>query len=158
MKQAILANPEGNGNLDDVTVTVSGTQVVVVDKLGSNAVLDEQGLITAEAENTLSVVKAINSGFKGVTLIHVQLDSDFTDSNGNTIKEPAAWIEMTNATFNPINADGLQLSTFSQPADLYAKADAYYIHPAVWKNISSDHRGSLSESSGGISVLATPAP
>jgi hypothetical protein len=153
VRQAILANEEQNGNFESFAVSIqAGTQVVFVDKITN--FIDEQGLVTAEAEDTLSVIKAIKSGFKGVTLIHVQMDTDFLDSNGNTASEPAAWIEMTSDTFGPINADGLQLPIFSQPENLFAKADAYYIHPGIWKNISTDHRAPLSDSSSGTTALA----
>jgi hypothetical protein len=152
VRQAILANEEGNGDFGSFQVSIQGgTQVVFVDKITN--FIDEQGLITAEAEDTLSVIKAIKSGFKGVTLIHVQMDTDFTDSNGNTSTEPAAWIEMTSDTFAPINADGLQLPIFSQPANLFAKADAYDIHPGIWKNISTDHRGTLTDPASGTPAL-----
>lgn len=141
---ASLRNNEvTNANFDHLQVTVPGAgQVVIVCKPGS--LLDEQYTITVEAENALSAVKAIK-GWYSVSVIHMQLDSDFTDSNGNTKTEPAAWIELTNTDFSPLNADGLATPAFEQPSRVFAKGSAYYIHPAVFNKIKSVDQNALND-------------
>src|SRR5206468_8727407 len=108
-----------------------------------SSALDEQHFITLTAEDSLVVVQAVKGWYQGVTVIHVQCDSDFTDEYGQSKSEPGAWLEFTNATFSKMNPKGLTTRTFGQPTDLFALADAYYIHPGIWKNIKPDKRGQL---------------
>src|SRR5439155_7408964 len=135
VKQSINANEkfEANTAWDGLTVDVPhGGQIVVVTKPQSS--LDEQYFITQCAENSLVVVQAIKGWYAGVSVIHTQCNSDFTDQYGQSTSEPGAWLEFTSLTFNKMNPKGLTTRTFGQPTDLFALADAYYIHPGVWKN------------------------
>jgi hypothetical protein len=152
--QSLRATADGflTSNWDNLKVQVnSGGQVAIVAK--PNATWDEQNFITVEAEDTLVAVKAIKGWYTDVTVIHVQLNSDFTDQYGATKTEPGAWIEVTSDTFNKMNPDGLKDRDFEQPTDLFALADAYYVHPAVWKNIDDKHRGQLTTFADGTAVV-----
>ena len=153
---SIQANGESNSNFDNLKVSLQGTTVVVVAKPSSS--LDEQYTITQEAEDTLSVIKAIKGWYTTVTAIHVQLDGDFTDAQGNTKSEPAAWIEMTDSTLNGINPDGLTTRAFETPSIVFSDGDAYYIHPAIWKNIKSADQDTLNGNSSSGNAIVSPLP
>ena len=145
VKQSILDNahsPFLNTNFDAIQVQIqTGGQVVVVAK--PTTTWDEQGFITYAAEDALVVVKAVSGWYPDATVIHIQLDSGFTDAYGQATSEPGAWIEFTSATAAKMNPAALTTRTFGQPTDLFAIADAYAIHPAIWKNIDAKHRGQL---------------
>jgi hypothetical protein len=154
VKQSIVNNENlaVNTEWDNLIVEVrQGGQVVVVVK--PPAIFDEQGLITQAAEDSLVVVQAVKGWYPGVTVIHMQLDTDFTDQYGQTKSEPAAWLEFTPSTFSKMNPKGLITRTFAQPSDLFALADSYYIHPAVWKTIKSDKRGQLFTYADGTAIV-----
>jgi hypothetical protein len=154
--QSILDNTSGffSTNFDGLKVQIEpGGQVVVAAK--PTTIGDEQGFITSAAEDALVVVKAVNGWYSGVTVIHMQLDSDFTDAYGKTFSAPGAWVEFTSATAAMLNPDGLATKTFDQPTDLFAIADAYTIHPAIWKKIDSQHRGQLAFPDNGSALITT---
>ena len=156
MTQSILDNASGflSTNFDGLKVQIEpGGQVVVVAK--PTTTWDEQGFITYAAEDALVAVKAVSGWYPDATVIHVQLDSDFTNAYGQTTSEPGAWIEFTSATAGMMNPSGLATSTFDQPTNLFAIADAYTIHPAIWKNISTEHRGQLVSSDNGPALIAS---
>jgi hypothetical protein len=137
-----MSNQLENSNFDGLKVTIPAAgQVVIVAKPQAS---DEQYLITVEAEDALTAVKAIEGWYKTVTVIHVQVDTDFTDANGNSTSDRGAWIEYSAATFAPINADGLTLLAFERPSRAFALADAYYINRAVWNNIKTEDQTALS--------------
>jgi hypothetical protein len=46
-----------------------------------------------------------------------------------------------------INPDGLTLLAFERPSRAFVLANAYCIHPAVWKNIKAEDRSALNDDS-----------
>jgi hypothetical protein len=155
VKASILNNQEQGANFDNLNVSIQqGTIAVVVAK--PNTVIDEQDTITKDAEDTLSVVKSVKGWYPTLTAIHVQVDGDFTDAQGNSSTESAAWIEMSSDTLNGINPDGLWSRAFDTPSIVFTDGDAYDIHPAIFKNIKSADQNALGgQSSSGTSVLDT---
>jgi hypothetical protein len=152
-----ILNNENDPNIPNTDFTglkvqiEAGGQVVVT--ADPTNVLDEQNFITTAALDSLEVIQSVKGWYPGITIIHMQLESAFTDQYGHTTTEDGTWLEFTSATFDMINPSGLSANTFSQPTDLYAIADAYFIHPAVWKNINQQHRGQLVTSDGGPALI-----
>ena len=131
-----------NDNFDNMKVSISGGVINVTVKPSSLA--DETDTFKTGAADGLVVAEATLNWYPLATEVHMSVQADFTDINGNTTTEDAAVIDVTKATAAKFNFGGLRDRMGSGDWWIfYYDADGYYVHPAVWKHVSSSDRGEL---------------
>ncbi|MHB8573527.1 MAG: hypothetical protein ACYDAY_11350 [Candidatus Dormibacteria bacterium] len=110
-------------------------------------VLDENHMLMIGAEDTFIVARAVLGWYPAAASVQVQALTTFTDTYGKSTSEVAVSLTVTPATAAKFGWDGLADRVKSSAAIMYCDADAYTIHPAIWKNLSSSQRDCLTSSS-----------
>ena len=130
-----------NDKFDNMTVTITKGLITVTVK---PSLFDETDTFKTGAADALVVAEATLSWYPAATKVHVVVLADFTDTLGKTTTKAATIIDITKATGATFTYSGLRDRMESGDWWLmYYNADGYYIHPAVWKNVSSSDQGSL---------------
>ena len=130
-----------NTKFDAMTVAITKGLITVTVK---PSFFNEQDIFRTGAADALVVAEATLSWYPAATQVQVVVLDDFTDTLGKTTTEPATIIDITKATGATFTYSGLRDRMESGDWWLmYYDADGYYIHPAVWKNLSSSDEGSL---------------
>jgi hypothetical protein len=131
-----------NDKFDNMKVAISGGVITVTVK--PNSLFNEQDTFRTGAADAIVVAKATLGWYPAATRVHVVVQADFTDTLGATTTEDATIIDITKATGSTLTYSGLRDRMESGDWWLmYYDADGYYVHPAVWKNLSSSDEGSL---------------
>lgn len=96
---------------------------------------DENSLVR---DSYTALVKFGREAFniEGVGNITIVFKTDFTDSYGEKSQDEAVIITMNKENFNKFNWDNLKMELVSRQIE--AASEAYYIHPAVRKNLNED--------------------
>jgi len=128
-------------NLDNLKVVITGGKIAISFK--PSAVFDEADTFKKESGTTLVAAKAIWGWYPAATEIVVDEHGDFTDTVGNTTDEVAASTDYSAATGATLNMGGLVTRAETEPWIMYYDADGYYVHPAIWKNVSNSDRRQL---------------
>ena len=109
-----------------------------------STLIDETDTFKTGSADALVVAEATLNWYPAATEVHVAVQADFTDINGNTTTEDATVIDVTKTTASKFNYGGLRDRMESGEWWIfYYDADGYYVHPAVWKHVSSSDQGQL---------------
>jgi hypothetical protein len=135
-------NYVSNANFDNMKVTISGGAITVISK--PNSVWDETGVFKTGAADGLVVAEATLGWYPTATEVHVFVQLDFTDLSGNTATENATIAEIDKVTAAKVSYSGLRDRMESGEWWIwYYNANGYYVHPAIWKHVSSSDQGLL---------------
>lgn len=131
-----------NDKFDNMTVAINGGAITVTVK--PSTLWDETDTFKTGAADALVVAEATLNWYPASTRVHVVVQSDFTDINGNTTTEDATVIDLTKTTAAKLNYSGLRDRMESgEWWIMYYDSDGYYVHPAIWKHVSSSDQGQL---------------
>lgn len=129
---------------DDFTnmkVTISGGTINVV---ATPTTSSEQTIFRNGAADGLVVAEATLNWYPAAQLVHVVLQANFIDANGQTTTQDATIIDIDKGTAAKFNYSGLRdRMEGGEWWLMYYDANGYYVHPAVWKNISGSDAGQL---------------
>jgi hypothetical protein len=129
-----------SANLQNLKVTIEpGDQIVDVE-VHPTSVWNEVWFLKTAGANALVASKAILGWYPTVLRIQVTLDADFTDTFGKSSTEPGVWIIFTKETAQKFDYAGM--AKLDSDA-IFCDADRYWVHPAIWKNISISDRGCM---------------
>ncbi|HXC75843.1 MAG TPA: hypothetical protein VNU19_02220 [Candidatus Acidoferrum sp.] len=129
-------------NFDNMKITISKGVITIASK--PNSLWDEQTTFRTGAADGLVAAEATLVWYPAATRVHVVVQTDFTDLNGNTTTEDATIIDITKATGAKLNYSGLR--DRMEGGDWWIidyDANGYYVHPAIWKTLSSSDTGLL---------------
>lgn len=130
-----------NDKFDNMKVSISGGVISVSVK---PTLFDETDTFKTGAANALVVAEATLNWYPAATQVHVVVQSDFIDLNGNTTTEDATVIDLTKAKAAKLNYSGLRdRMEAGEWWIMYYNSDGYYVHRAVWKQVSSSAQGLL---------------
>ena len=130
-----------NDKFDNMKVTITNGLISVTVK---PTLWDETDTFKTGAANGLVVAEATLRWYPAATQVHVVVQSDFTDALGATTTEDATIVDITKATDATLTYSGLRDRMESGEWWLmYYNANGYYVHPAVWKHVSSSDQGHL---------------
>lgn len=105
---------------------------------------DETDTFKTGAADALVVAEATLKWYPAATQVHVVVQADFTDLNGQSTTQDATVIDLTKTSAAKLNYGGLRDRMESGEWWIfYYDADGYYVHPAVWKHVSSSDQGQL---------------
>jgi hypothetical protein len=128
-------------NFDNMLLVVPDPTFVSV-TVKPNAVFNEADVIRIGSADALDLSEAIfGSGqFPTVTLIHLEVHLDFTNSFGQTTTDSAGWLEFSASTASRFDYAGMRDKT-SDVA--WCDADSYFILAPIWKALNSGDKGCI---------------
>ncbi len=130
-----------NDKFDNMKVTITGGVISLSVK---PTLFDETDTFKTGAADALVLAEATLNWYPAATQVHVVVQADFTDLNGQTTTEDATVIDLTKTTAAKLNYAGLRDRMESgEWWIMYFDANGYYVHPAVWKHVSSSDQGLL---------------
>jgi hypothetical protein len=135
-----------SASLQNLKVTIEpGDQIVDVE-VHPTSVWNEVWFLKTAGANALVASKAILGWYPTVLRIQVTLDADFTDTFGKSSTEPGVWLIFTKETAQKFDYAGM--AKMDSDA-IFCDADRYWVHPAIWKNISISDRGCMTSATKG---------
>jgi hypothetical protein len=131
-----------NDNFDNMKITISKGVITIASK--PNSSWDETAVFKTGAANGLVAAEATLKWYPAAIRVHVVVLVDFTDLSGNTTTEAATIIDITKTTASKLNYSGLRDRMEAGDCWLmYYDSNGYYVHPAIWKHVSSSDQGLL---------------
>jgi hypothetical protein len=130
-----------NDKFDNMKVTISGGVINVTVK---PTLADETDTYKTGATNALVLAEATLAWYPAATQVHVVVQADFTDAQGATTTQDATVVDITKSTGSQLTYSGIRDRMESGDWWLiYYDSDGYYVHPAVWKHLTSSLQGQL---------------